>query len=68
MPADVPASAAAQMEAILERVYKSAAWKEFAQKNMFENIWMGRAEYAKHLSDRRTLVSEFLQAVGIAGK
>ena len=68
MPADVPASAAAQMESMLERVYKSAAWKEFAEKNMFENIWMGRAEYAKHLAERRVLVGEFLQAVGIAGK
>jgi hypothetical protein len=56
------------MEQMFERVYKSAAWKEFAQKNMFENIWMGRAAYAKHLAERRVLVSEFLQAVGIAGK
>ena len=56
------------MESMLEHVYKSAAWKEFAEKNMFENIWMGRAEYAKHLAERRMLVHDFLQAVGIAGK
>jgi putative tricarboxylic transport membrane protein len=68
MPADVPESAAAQMESMLQRVYNSAVWKQFAEKNMFENIWMGRAEYAKHLAQRRAVVSEFLQAVGIAGK
>ena len=68
MPADVPNDAAARMEAVLERVYKSAQWKEFAERNMFENIWMGRAEYTKHLAERRGLVHEFLQAVGIAPK
>ena len=68
MPADVPKEAAAHMEAVLERVYKSPAWKEFAERNMYENIWMGSAEYGKHLAERRVLVSEFMQAVGIAGK
>ncbi|MGZ8202210.1 MAG: Bug family tripartite tricarboxylate transporter substrate binding protein [Burkholderiales bacterium] len=68
MPADVPAEAASQMESILQRVYKSTLWKDFSEKNMFENIWMGRAEYAKHLAERRALVHEFLQAIGIAKK
>ncbi|MGZ8156771.1 MAG: Bug family tripartite tricarboxylate transporter substrate binding protein [Burkholderiales bacterium] len=68
MPGDVPAEAAAQMESILQRVYKSTLWKDFSEKNMFENIWMGRAEYAKHLAERRALVHEFLQAIGIAKK
>jgi hypothetical protein len=35
---------------------------------MYENIWMGSAEYGKHLAERRVLVREFLQAIGIAGK
>lgn len=68
MPADVPKEAAARMEAILERLYKSPGWKEFSEKNMFENIWMGSAEYAKHLAQRRVLVHEFLTAVGLAQK
>lgn len=68
MPADVPKEAAARMEAVLERVYKSAQWKEFAERNMFENIWMGSAEYAKHLAERRVLVHEFMQSVGLAAK
>lgn len=68
MPAGVPPAAVAQMEAWLERVYKSPVWKEFAAKNMFENIWMGRAEYTKHLAARQVLVTEFLTAIGMAGK
>jgi len=68
MPADVSNEAASFMEKTLRRVYDSPAWKANAEQNMYENIWMGRAEYAKHLSDRRVLVQEFLQAVGIAQK
>jgi tripartite-type tricarboxylate transporter receptor subunit TctC len=68
MPADVPKEAVTQMEAILKRVYESPAWKEQAERNMFENIWMGSAEYAKHLAERRVVVHEFLQSIGIASK
>ena len=68
MTADVPKEAAARMEAILERVYHSAAWREHAERSMYENIWMGSAEYAAHLRQRRGLVLEFLQSVGIAPK
>jgi putative tricarboxylic transport membrane protein len=65
MPAGVPKEAAATMEATLARVYKSAQWKEHADKNFYENIWMGSAEYAKHLAERRAQHGEFLKAVGI---
>ncbi len=68
MPADVPKEAAAHMEGLLRRVYDSPAWKEQAERNLYENIWMGSAEYAKHLAERRVLVQDFLQAVGIAQK
>jgi putative tricarboxylic transport membrane protein len=68
MPADVPKDAAARMEAMLERLYKSPAWRQFAERNMYENIWMGSAEYAKHLQERQVLVQDFLRAIGIAKK
>ena len=68
MPADVPKEAAARMEANLQRVYNSAAWKEHAERSLYENIWMGSAEYTKHLALRRGLVLEFLQSIGIAPK
>jgi putative tricarboxylic transport membrane protein len=68
MPADVPKDAAARMEANLERVYHSAAWKDHAERSMYESIWMGSAEYSAHLAQRRALVLEFLQSIGIAPK
>ena len=68
MPANVPKEAAARMEATLERVYRSPAWKEHAERSLYENIWMGSAEYTKHLAQRRGLVLEFLQSIGIAPK
>jgi putative tricarboxylic transport membrane protein len=68
MPAGVSSEAAAHMESLLRRVYEHPAWREQAERNMYENIWMGRAEYAKHLEERRGLVQEFLQAIGIAQK
>jgi putative tricarboxylic transport membrane protein len=68
MPAGVPKDAAAQMEAILERVHKSPQWKEHAERNLYENIWMGSAEYGRHLAARRAQHQEFMQAIGLAQK
>ena len=65
MPAGVPKEAAAHMEASLAKVHKTPQWKEHADKNFYENIWMGSAEYAKHLNERRVQHGEFLKAVGI---
>ena len=68
MPAGVPKEAAAHFEAQLEKVYKSPEWKEHSAKHLWENVWMGSAEYAKHLAYRRTQQAEFLQAVGLTPK
>jgi putative tricarboxylic transport membrane protein len=68
MPAGVPKEAAARMEANLQRVYNNPAWKEHAERSLYENIWMGSADYAKHLAERRGLVLDFLQSIGIAPK
>lgn len=65
MPAGIPKEIAATMEATLAKVHKTAQWKEHADKNFYENIWMGSAEYAKHLMERRAQHGEFLRAVGI---
>ena len=65
MPADVPKEAANYIEAALARVYKSPTWKEFSERNYYENIWMGQAEYAKYLADRSAQVRDFQQAIGL---
>lgn len=68
MPAGVPPEAAAHVESMFEKIYKSAAWKEYAEKNMFEDYYLNSAEYAKHLAQRRMVHQEFLQSVGIIKK
>lgn len=65
MPPDVPKEAAAAMEAALKRVYNSPAYKEYADKNMFEDAYMGSAEFSKHLVGRLAEQTEFLKAIGV---
>ena len=65
MPAAVPKEAVAHMEGVLKGVYNSAAWKEHAERNFYENLWMGSAEYAKYLAARSVEVREFQQGIGL---
>jgi putative tricarboxylic transport membrane protein len=68
MPAGVPKQAAAAMEALLEKVHKSARWREYAVNNLYEDRWMGSAEFAKYLADERVARQEFIDAIGLGKK
>jgi putative tricarboxylic transport membrane protein len=68
MPAGVPREAVSTMEAILEKVHKSAMWKEYSQKNLYEDRWMGSEAFARYLAEQRALHREFLEAVGMLKK
>lgn len=68
MPAGVPKEAAAAMEAILEKVHKSALWRDYSQKNMYEDSWMGGAEFTKYLAEQRAAQQEFIESLGLAKK
>ena len=65
MPPDVPKEAAAAMEAALKRVYDSAAYKRYAERNMFEEAYLGSADFAQHLVNQRAAHIEFLKHIGI---
>jgi tripartite-type tricarboxylate transporter receptor subunit TctC len=67
-PAGVPKEAAAAMEAALERAHKSATWKEHAERNMYQNVFMGGAEFTQFLKQRWELYREFYNAIGLGGK
>jgi putative tricarboxylic transport membrane protein len=60
MPAGVPREALAAMESALKRVYDSAAWKDFAKRNNFEDNYMGAAEWGKALARQQSEMVEFL--------
>jgi putative tricarboxylic transport membrane protein len=68
MPAAVPREAHAAMEAALKRVYDSAAWKDFAKRNNFEDNWQGSAEWGKSLARQQTEMSEFLAHISAPQK
>ena len=68
MPAGVPKEAVLAMEAILEKVHKSALWKDYSQKNMYEDRWMGSAEFGKYIAEQRAAQKEFIDSIGLGKK
>jgi putative tricarboxylic transport membrane protein len=65
MPAGVPKDALAVMEAALERAHKSAQWRDYSTKNMYEDTYMGSAAFAQYLAKTLPTIAEFMEAVGI---
>jgi putative tricarboxylic transport membrane protein len=65
MAAGVPKEAVEHMEGVLKGVYNSAPWKAHAERNMYETIWLGSSDYAKHLRERLVEVQEFQRAIGL---
>jgi putative tricarboxylic transport membrane protein len=64
--AGVPREAVSTMEAALEQVHKSAAWKELAKRNIFQDVFMGSAEFTKYLAVRYEEYRLFYDAIGLA--
>jgi tripartite-type tricarboxylate transporter receptor subunit TctC len=65
MPGAVPKDAAAAMETALKRVHDTPAYKEFSERNMFEDRYMASAEFARYLAKSQDELQEFLKAVGL---
>ena len=68
MPAGVPKESVAAMEALLEKVHKSARWQEYAVNNLYENRWMGSAEFSRYLVEQRAAQKEFVDSLGLGKK
>ena len=63
--AGVPKEAVATMEAALEQVHKSPAWKELVKRNIFQDVFMGSAEFTKFLAQRMEEVRGFYDAISL---
>jgi len=63
--AGVPKEAVVTMESALKRVHDSPAWKEFALRNIFQDIFMGSAEFAKFLTVRMEEYRGFYDGIGL---
>ena len=68
MPAGVPKEAVATMEAAMKRVYDSPAWKEFAARNNYEDMWLGSAEFGKLLHGMSVDMAAFLAHISAPQK
>lgn len=66
--AGVPKEAVATMETALGEVHKSPAWKELAKRNIFQDIFMGSAEFTKFLVQRMEEYRGFYDAIGLGKK
>jgi putative tricarboxylic transport membrane protein len=66
--AGVPKEAVVTMEAALKKAHDSAEWKEVARRNVFQDIFMGSAEFAAYLVKRFPEYKEFYDAIGLNKK
>ena len=63
MPAGVSKETLAVMETMAERAHKSAIWREYAAKNMYENTYMGSAQLTQYLAKQMPAVGEFMEFI-----
>ena len=66
--AGVPKEAVVTMEAALKKAHDSPEWKEIAKRNIFQDVYLGSAEFAKFLTQRMTEYAEFYDAIGLGKK
>lgn len=66
--AGVPKEAVATMEAALAQVHRSPAWREIVTRNIFQDVFLGSAEFRNFLEKRLQEVSGFYDDVGLGRK
>src|SRR4051812_39954326 len=67
-PAGIPREAAKTLEDTLGKVHKSAAWREYMTKNMYEDVYMNGEEFGRWLAAQQVEMREFLTEIGLAQK
>ena len=66
--AGVPREAVVTMESALKKAHNSPAWKEFAQRNIFQDVFMSGTELAQFLVKRMAEYKDFYDAIGVGRK
>lgn len=67
-PAGIPREAAAVLEDMIAKAYKTAAWRDYMKRNMYEEQYMNGQEFGRYLAVRYVDMNEFLTDVGLAHK
>ena len=63
--AGVPKEAVTTVEAALKKVHDSQTWKDIVKRNIYEDIFLGSAEFTKFLGLRMEEYREFYDAIGL---
>jgi putative tricarboxylic transport membrane protein len=63
--AGVPKEAVVTMEAALQNVHRSPEWKEIVKRNIFQDVFLGSADFAKFLAVRMEEIRGFYDAIGL---
>lgn len=63
--AGVPREAVVTMENALAQVHKSAGWRELVKRNVYQDVFMGSAEFTKFLAQRMEEYRVFYDAIGL---
>jgi putative tricarboxylic transport membrane protein len=63
--AGVPKHAVETMEAALRKAHATPAWREFAKRNIYQDVFLGSAEFKKFLDDKMVEYREFYDAIGL---
>ena len=67
-PAGIPRDAAVVLEQTVAKVHKSAGWRDFMAKFMYEDVYMNAEEFARYLATRQVDVQKFLSDMGLVQK
>jgi putative tricarboxylic transport membrane protein len=67
-PAGIPRDAAKALEDTLAKVHKSAAWRDYMTRNLYEDVYMNADELSKWLASQQVEMMQFLTETGLAQK
>ena len=67
-PAGIPRDAAKVLEDMLAKVHKSAGWRDYMARNMYEDVYMNAEEMARWLAVQQVEMTQFLTEMGLALK
>jgi len=67
-PAGIPREAAKVLENMLAQVHKSATWRDYMARNMYEDVYMTGDELAKWLIAQQAETAAFLTEIGLVMK
>jgi putative tricarboxylic transport membrane protein len=67
-PAGVSREVVVLLEGVFAKVHKSAAWRDYMARNMYEDVYMGSEEFTRWLTAQQGEITQFLTEMGLAIK